>query len=265
MRAGRFKLIGAVFVLGAAIASGASAQPAPTTQDLDRRMRTMEQNMETILRLLQSQQGGQPAIGATAPQVAPSLPAPRVRGGVLNLDVFARPVSDQDRSIQGNDPARLPNGPNGIPSGTTLISAPAKFLYADFVGQSALSRFQSFQGNLGLSWNGVIQITDEGQHTFELEIAQDQTQLSTCRGVLRVNNEIVVDTQYQVRGWNDSATQQGGRRLSPGVYAFSIWLICSRFQTGSDSFRTITSTVTMAGPRDRAALPIPPARFGVLQ
>ncbi len=251
------------------------AQPAPTNQELDQRLRGLERNMEQMLDLLRRQQGGpapsapagqSPASGAAS--VAPSSSS-GVRMGALNLDVVTWSVTEQERnSTNWSQASNLPTGPRGFPAASAVIAVPAQFSYGAFTSQSSMQSFRSARADIGLQFAGVLQATASGQHVFQLQLnkADNTSFAKSCRAVLRLQEQVVVDAQLDSADRYPAAVVdgQGSQNLVPGLYKFSLWLTCWRY-SNSDNFSSITATISVAAPGDRSPQPLTPSRLGIQQ
>lgn len=252
----------------AAMLAATTAIAEPTIEELDVRMRAMENNMQSILELLQAQQG----IG-TSPAAAPSnktteAPAAVPAGyqmGAIYLDVFTRKFADIEYNQMGSNPDKLPEGPQGVPSGSALIAAPADFKYGSFSEEASLAGFRKADALVGVQWFGTFFVNQRGDHTFALNLKrEEQPGAATCRSVLRVSGKVVADVLARYNSSNEQVdTAQSTQTLDVGAYDFSLWTNCMR--TREQGFDIISTTISLAAPGDRAPKPIPPEQFGVQQ
>lgn len=252
----------------AALLTATTAFAEPTIEELDMRMRAMENTMQSILELLQEQQatGTSPAAASSndTAEAPAAVPAGYQMGG-LYLDVFTRVFADNNEYVgMLYDPKKLPNGPVGVPAGSALIKAPNSFDYGAFGEESALSGFRQADALVGVQWSGVLQIEEDGEHTFLVQIKKNgRSSATTCRSVLRVSDKVVADALADYSGGGEQVDMaQSTQTLAKGIYDFSLWTNC-QLQKDARGFDSIVTTVGLAAPGDRAPKPIPPERFGV--
>lgn len=250
----------------AALLNATTAFAEPTVQELDTRMRAMENTMLSILELLQAQQaaGGAPTNTPTAAatEVPTAAPAGYQMGGIY-LDVFPISFSGGSHSSNYVDPAKLPDGPSGVPSGSVIIKSPDTFRWGDFVQEAELSGFKNADALIGVQWSGVIEIQETGPHTISLQLNKGSERAGSCRSVLRLSGKIIADAKgtYEESRAAQVDVAQSTQELEAGLYEFSLWTTCAGNR--ENSLKIITSDINMAAPGDRAPKPIPPDRFGV--
>lgn len=249
-------------LVGAALFAAAPAAAQPSNQELDQRMQRLERSVDTILDLLQGNRApaAQPAAASSA------APAPTgIRWGMLHMDVHTRAMNQQEIDAANRDPSALPAGPDDFPAGSVPVRAGATFNLGAFTEDASLARLRNAQANVQVHWNGVLRIDAQGQHAFVLELSKAEGfGIGNCRGVLRLNDQIVIDNgiNFRFRGPNvQSSLIQGARNLAPGAYDFSLFVTCVR--DNNDAFGLVTASLAMAGPGDRVPRPIAADRLGV--
>lgn len=180
------------------------------------------------------------------------------------LDRVSRLVSDQEELVarnalfleQGRDLYRKRDA-----EGAAAADAPIRFAGRTYPNRATFRA----QANVQVHWNGVLRIDAQGQHAFVLELSKAEGfGIGNCRGVLRLNDQIVIDNgiNFRFRGPNvQSSLIQGARNLAPGAYDFSLFVTCVR--DNNDAFGLVTASLAMAGPGDRVPRPIAADRLGV--
>ncbi|WP_146038019.1 hypothetical protein [Tabrizicola aquatica] len=250
----------------AAMLTATTAMAEPTIEELDMRMRAMENTMQSILELLQEQQ----ATG-TSPAVAPSndsaeAPAAVPAGyqmGALYLDVFTRTFSNNEYTDMFYNPGKLPDGPMGVPSGSAISKVGGAFSFGAFSEEATLSQFSKADALVGVQWSGVIEIEEEGPHTISIQLKKGSKSVGSCRSVLRLSGKIIADAKGDYRGDNDEQIDvaQTTQDLTTGLYDFSLWTTC--VNNRENAMQVVSTEVSIAAPGDRAPKPISPERFGV--
>jgi hypothetical protein len=137
----------------------------PTIEELDMRMRAMENTMQSILELLQEQQASNGALSSAPTDANEDVVAATPVGyqmGALYLDVFTTRVSEDQVKKMRYDPSLLPDGPVGVPSGSALINAAEAFAYGAFTNEAALSSFADADALVSVQWFGSLEITEAG-------------------------------------------------------------------------------------------------------
>jgi len=265
MRHPRLLLTTTLLAIGLAL----PLQAQTTIEDLDQRVRGLETGMQAILEILQSQQGSADTTTAATSTTAEETPAPAPAGyqmGGLYLDVFTRAFTDDERDNFWYSPEKLPNGPQGVPAGSSLIKAPTSFAYAAFAKEAATSSFRQAKAVIGVQWSGILVVEKAGTHTFAVQIKKRQNNVgvTSCRSTLRINDKIVADalSNYRSNGSKEQIDNvQSAQELTAGIYDFSLWTNCNLRK--EDGFDDVVTSVSLAAPGDRAPKPIPPERFGV--
>lgn len=261
MRVPRFLLSSAAIACCLSLPAAAE----PTIAELDQRIRALEASVQTLTQLLQAQQAAPAAsVASTESSGATAATPSAYQMGALYLDVFTQKFSRDEYRSMRNDPAKLPNGPKGVPNGSAIIAAPEEFSYGGFSAESSLAGFQKADALVSVQWSGSFFVDQPGDHTFSLNLKkQANFGVFGCRSVLRVSDEVVADVMgyYGGNGKEQIDTAQSTKTLTSGVYNFSLWTSCLR--EDDRAFDLIATTISLAAPGDRAPKPIPPERFGV--
>lgn len=249
----------------AALLTASTAFAEPTIEELDMRMRAMENTMQSILELLQEQQSANAAPTATpAPEGTemPVVPA-GYQMGAIYLDVFTKPITDDELYQLRADPAKLPSGPNGVPSGSVLIKPTGSFSYGAFTKEASLAPFADADALVSVQWFGVLEIKAAGEHTIAIQLKKGNDDVGTCRSVLRLSGTVVADAKgnYGFTSREQVDVAQSTQELSPGLYDFSLWTTCAGSR--DNALKVVTTEISVAAPGDRAPKPISPDRFGV--
>lgn len=257
--------------------SFALAQQAPSNQDLDQRLQRLERSMDQMLRLMERQQGGAttsvsdgapraPDAASSVSSKAPNLTS--LKPG-LTLDVFTLPLVEARLQDNNNfySPRvdALPPSPTGLAAASTSFSPNGSFSYDAFQSSSATNRFSgNIAANIGLLWDGLIQIEVAGNHTVQLELSLgEDSRTGRCRASFDLNGSNIVT----VMGRNDfgkatAYTEQQSRQLAVGMYKMRIWLTCSRWSNDqAANYKKVQLNVLIAGPTDRAPQPLPASRL----
>lgn len=250
----------------AVMLTATTAFAEPTIEELDMRMRAMENTMQSILELLQDQQATETSPAAAPASETVQVPAAVPAGyqmGALYLDVFTRKFSGQEYGLMEYDPSKLPDGPEGVPAGSAIIAAPVTFEYGSFGEEAALNGFRKADALVGVQWFGTLFVKNAGAHTFALNLKREEARgAATCRSVLRVSDKVVADVMAEYNGPGEQIdTAQSTQTLETGAYNFSLWTNCLR--TREEGFDIISTTISLAAPGDRAPKPISPEQFGV--
>ncbi len=242
----------------------AFAQPAPTNQELDQRLRGLERNMEQMLDLLRRQQGGgqPPAPSGTA---SPSQPAvqPGLRAG-LTLDLFTLPLIEQKwANDKRNDD--VPTAPTGLAAASSAVGPTNGFSYGAFLSNQTMSRFSgNIASDVGLLWDGLVQVSEQGRHTFQIEMVFAENSLAgRCVTQIQLNNQTVINLAgHNPNDYATTYTSQGAQQLAVGTYQFRVWLACSRWnRSRAVDYRKIQVNIFTAGPNDRAPQPLQTSRI----
>ena len=251
------QLFGVAF-LSASSAVAAHAQTAPTNQELDQRLRGVEQNVQTILDLLRQQQGASQSTSAS------QAGAPALRAG-MTLGVCP---------LQPKQGGGLPDNCTGMPALSAHVPAPEEFSFEDAFKNAEMAQFGrlGYGGMLGMQWSGVLRVTQSGKHTFQANIHfSGQTAGATdggCRAVLRLNDKTVVHAAGNF-SWTgskpNSYTEQASENLSPGFYKISVFVSCVFDRNPEYHIRQVGARITLAEPGDTALKPLPVDRIGVRQ
>jgi len=252
--------------LAALLAGTTAIAQTPTNEELDLRMRAMESTMQTMLELLQAQQGAVATTAGATTTAAEETPAPAPAGyqmGGLYLDVFTRTFSKDAYGDMYFDPSKLPDGPNGVPVGSVLIKSPDTYRWGAFVKEAALAGFKDADALVGVQWSGVLEVLKAGPHTISIQLKKGNKSVGSCRAVLRLSSKIVADAKGTYKGNNDEQIDvaQSTQELTPGLYDFSIWTTCVGDR--DNSLEVVSTDLRMAAPGDRAPKPIALERFGV--
>ncbi len=245
----------------------ANGQPAPSNQELDQRLRGVEKNIEQMLDLLRRQQGGSQAPTSAAP-VVPSQPVvqPGIRPG-LTLDLYALPLIEQRHDYTKTQPIvdEVPTAPTGVAAATGMVGPTNSFSYGAFLSNQSMSRFSgNIASDVGLMWDGLIQVTDQGRHTFQVELAfAEQSYTRRCVTEVRLNNQTIANVAgVNPNGGATTYTTQGMQQLAVGTYQFQVWLACSRWDRfRAVDYRKIQVKIFTAGPNDRAPQPLQASRL----
>lgn len=237
----------------------------PTNAELDQRLRAVEGNIQTILELLKAQQTSTSDGGtATTSDIgaAPEVLSAGYQMGALYLDVF---TGEKQNEGMRYDPSKIPATPKGLPAGSSVIQANSSFGYSDFLKESSLAGLGKADALVSIRWSGVLLVTTSGDHTFSIQLKKDEnTRVESCRSVLQVNNELVVDTLGDYPWSREQIdTAQGAEALAPGYYDISISIACYRDRMSQEAYGGVSVALTLAAPGDRAPKPIPPERFGI--
>lgn len=246
---------------------GVPAHAEPTIAELDQRVRALENTVQTMLELLEAQQNG--AVSAVAAPAAsseaasPAVPA-GYQMGALYLDVFTAEVSKSERETMYRDPAMLPDGPNGAPVGSAIVELGVSFDYGALLKQPELAGFSKADALLGLSWAGFLQVTEAGPHTISVQLKRTEGNFGgSCRSVLRMSGKVVADAlgRYPTTAEKVEVAQTV-QQLEPGMYEISLWTTCA--VTYQDTaLESVSTSLAVAAPGDRAPKSIPVERFGV--
>jgi hypothetical protein len=267
------KINAATFSLGLTVLSSGLVPTVAQAEDLEQRVKKLETKLDAILELLQKQQMQTPATtqqtstaASASSEPAPAPPA-SLRMGQLYLDVYTLSMNYEDWNRARHDSSAIPAWPTGVAAGSAVIEAPAMFTYGSFSSDAALAQFADAQALVQVVWNGVLHIERNGKHTFQLSAGKEEgsSGADTCRSSLRIEDETFVEVLSNNIGTTRRiyATEQGTVPLESGYYKFALYFTCPRYN--NNVFLNYGATLTMAGPGDRAAKPIPPDLFGIIE
>lgn len=253
----------------AAMLTATTAFAEPTIEELDTRMRAMENTMQSILELLQEQQAANQVPTAGTPDASPI--ASSATAGGLYMDVFVRAISREEKNAIdaccSPDPSNMPDGPKGVADASVIVQVPVQFDYGAFLDQPALAHVRSAKGLVGVQWSGYLNIQEPGDYTFSLAMNRAKgSGLPACRSTLRLEGKVITDVAVFYSGWGSggasnerSDVDQAKEPLAKGLYSFSLWTNCLRYE--DSGFKLLATELKMAGPRDRSLGPIPPEMF----
>jgi hypothetical protein len=245
---------------------------AQTVEDLDRRMRVLEENMSRMLLLMEQMNPQPPAIGnGGADNVVPI--APRRMSSRLNLSVCPLQV--------GSD-RRLPQECQGLAPASARVSAPENFGFAAALRQPAIMDFFNIEdgGVVGIRWEGQIQMEKVGEHSFQISLrlleGRDNPSRVVCRARLLLGGEEIVQaaSEFETAQTNAIEVHQGKINLEAATYHFEVFVVCF---AAADRLRTVLLNadlrpvlervrveISFAEPGDRALKPLPTSRLGTL-
>ena len=250
--------------LSAGVSTPALAQPAPTNQELDQRLRGLERNMEQILDLMRRQQGGGQPPTPSGP-ASPSQPAVQLglRAG-LTLDLFTLPLIESKWG-NGNRIDDVPTAPTGLAAASSTVGPTNGFLYDAFLSNQSMSRFSgNIASDIGLLWDGLVQVSEQGRHMFQVEMVfAENSYAGRCVTQIQLNSQTVANLAgHNPNGSATTYTSQGAQQLAVGTYQFRVWLACSRWdRTRAVDYRKIQVNIFTAGPNDRAPQPLQTSRI----
>lgn len=192
---------------------------------------------------------------ATQPAALPAAETPEMKPGWF-LDLHL---------IERNNDKQPPQDPTGVPIGR-IVDASAPLLKRDAVKVDPALRTaaESLNNEMGLYWNGVIEIAESGPHIFfvALENKSDDNQL--CRVTLFINGDRVADAGWLRRYGNVSGQAQVS--LTAGVHEIGVWQPCSytnnKHRSAWDKYEAVQAIVAMRGPGDNTLAPIPQSIIG---
>mgnify|MGYP005861940715 CR=1 FL=1 len=237
-------------------ASGLEAQLAAQDARIDALEGKIDRLVEVLLAspLLQEVpevDDGQAAQAATLP----AAEAPEMKPGWF-LDVYL---------IERKRDKEPPKAPTGVSIGRTVdLNAPVLKRDAVKVDPALKSAGEGRNHEMGLYWNGVIEIAESGPHIFFVALQNKNRFNEDCRATLVINGDTVADTEWLGRDGNVSGQAQVS--LTAGVHEIGVWQPCSntyyKDSAAWDIYKDLQVVVAMRGPRDNTLTPIPQSIIG---
>lgn len=238
----------------AAMLTATAAFAEPTIEELDMRMRAMENTMQSILELLQEQQA---TTGAATAEAA--APTPERFSGLM-LGICPMNLTRDEK---------VPNDCEGLPAATVRVSATNQYAFDDAMNVGALAPFAKVGDDqaLALVWTGQILIEKAGKHYFQVNLQTTGKTAGAVRG--GCYSKVVLNGQDIARaaggiswtGDKPNYTDQGEINLEPGYYDFSVVMACTFDLHVDFHLRQMSSTVSFAEPGGSSLGPIPEDRL----
>jgi len=249
MRHPRLLLSTTLLALGLAV----PLQAQPTVEELDVRMRAMETSLQSILDILQAQQGG---AGTTAG--ASTVPADKAPTRYSGLIVGVCPM---DLTRDG----KVPNACEGLAAATAQVKVPNVYAFDDAMNVAALTNFTKVGDDQALlmAWRGELIVDKAGPHSFQVVLSTTGKTAGAVRGGCYA--KVVLNGQDIARaaggiswtGDQPNYTDQGEIELTPGPYDYEVLLACSFNLHVDFHLRQISAQVAFAEPGDSAFRAIP--------